>query len=568
MGGGISKQRAYVLKIDPIYEEAMLTANFPLPGGSSTAAVAAAVGPSCSTPPPTTSPPGFTRQSSKLLNQASSNNSNNNSPAPPVAMDRQKSGAGPMLTRQNSAALAKQSSSVGMLAKQGSTVGAAGTLGSQGSPVASPGAGGSVMSKQNSRLGSMRNMNGGGLNSSAVATPTKSTNGGSGRGGAATAVSSTIAVGGGRRVSARLPWLLKDGGFGNSTDLNSFEYGRVIGRGLMGSVRIAKHKQTGLYVAIKSIRKEYIQKHRDQRHVASEKEVLTALSKSPFCVKLFGSFQDAISVHFVMELEVGGELFRRLQKKQAFPPAVAKFYASEIFCALQHIHKLGYVYRDLKPENIMLDEEGHCKLVDFGFTMKPDAQGLLHTQCGTPAYLSPEQLNGKFTNGYTAIVDWWSFGILLYELLTGTTPFCKSFKESSYEIYLRILENHIAFPFGFDSVTKELVTQLCHADLSKRLVAPDIIAASTYWEIPWDAVSNRWLMPPHVPRINPSASSNASTPTASEGSEVGPASGLDIGGDVSQFDTYSDGSKPMEGIGAVGSGSSVKSGLGGDFVGF
>jgi serine/threonine protein kinase len=499
MGGSVSKQNAYVLKVDPLYEDSNNISN----------SSALNSGPVPTTPPPT----GLTRQSSKLSGVPAGNQS-------PGSLGRQNSGAS--------------------LIKQGS--------------VSGPG----TLSKQNSRQASLRNMNVAG-NSPPASKGARS---------------STVAVGGGRKVSSRLAWLLKDGSFGTNVDINSFEYGRVIGRGLMGSVRIAKHKQSGLFVAIKSIRKEYIQKHRDQRHIAAEKAVLTGLSKSPFCVRLFGTFQDTLSVHFVLELAVGGELFRRLQKKQAFPPAVAKFYASEIFCALRHVHKLGYVYRDLKPENIMLDEEGHCKLVDFGFSMKPDAQGLLHTNCGrssmhmsaipaslyltmlylslsigTPAYLSPEQLNGKFTNGYTSIVDWWSFGILLYELLTGNTPFCKSFSESSYEIYLRILENNISFPFGFDSVTKDLVTQLCHADLSKRLVDPEVIAASSYWEVSWEAVNNRWLVPPHVPRISGGAS-----PIVSDGGSDSPAvEALDIGGDVSQFDKYSDGDKPMEGVGKVSS---------------
>ena len=88
--------------------------------------------------------------------------------------------------------------------------------------------------------------------------------------------------------------------------------------------------------------------------------------------------------------------------------------------ALEHVQELGFVYRDLKPENIILDEEGHCKLVDFGFsTPCANNETKLHTLCGTPAYLSPEQLDGKFTNGYTRVVDWWSYGVLVYELLTG-----------------------------------------------------------------------------------------------------------------------------------------------------
>lgn len=325
---------------------------------------------------------------------------------------------------------------------------------------------------------------------------------------------------GGLRTSSRAGWLLKDANIQNATT-DSFEYSRVIGQGVMGSVRIAKYKGNNSYVAIKSIRKDYVLKHNDHRHIQNEKYLLSSLD-SPFCIRSFGTFQDNIHLHFIMEFAVGGELFRRLNKKASFPPAVAKFYASEIFCALSHVHQLGFCFRDLKPENIMLDEDGHCKLVDFGFSAKPDAQGLLHTNCGTPAYLSPEQLNGKFTNGYALNVDWWSFGILLYELLTGNTPFSKDNRETPYAIYLRILENKISFPYGFDPITKDLVSQLCHSDISKRLIEEEAIKKHNYFEMPWSAVNDRKLVPPHVPRI--------SKP-----------------GDDSHFETYRNGDMPMEG---------------------
>lgn len=354
------------------------------------------------------------------------------------------------------------------------------------------------------------------------------------------------------KVSDRASWLLKEAKLGNlSTD--SFEFGRVIGRGLMGSVRIAKLKQHNVYVAVKSVKKDYVIRHNDQRHIQNEKSLLLSL-KSKFCITLFGTFQDSLHLHFVLELAVGGELFRKLTKKTSFPAPVAKFYASEIFCALKHIHSLGYVYRDLKPENVLLDEDGHCKLVDFGFAARPDSNGLLHTNCGTPAYLSPEQLNGKFTNGYTIIVDWWSFGILLYELLCGVTPFSKDASESSYAIYLRILENKIKFPYSFDASTKELVSNLCHPDVSKRWTDEEVISQSKYWEISWDLVNARKLVPPHVPRL--------SAP-----------------GDDSHFDVYSNGDKPMEGLeksanagsskpGSIAKATSIAAITSSDFFGF
>jgi len=186
----------------------------------------------------------------------------------------------------------------------------------------------------------------------------------------------------------------------------------------MGTVRIAKNKNNK-FLVFKGVKKEYVVKHNDQRHVQNEKDILKALNCS-FCVKLFGTFQDKTNIYYALEFCPGGELFQRLGKKKFFTLDEAKFYLSEVFVALEHVQELGFVYRDLKPENIILDEEGHCKLVDFGFsTPCANNETKLHTLCGTPAYLSPEQLDGKFTNGYTRVVDWWSYGVLVYELLTG-----------------------------------------------------------------------------------------------------------------------------------------------------
>lgn len=274
-----------------------------------------------------------------------------------------------------------------------------------------------------------------------------------------------------------------------------------IGTGLMGTVRITKSRKNDKYLVLKGIRKDFIFKHNDQRHIQNEKEVLKTLNCS-FCVKLFGTFQDKNNVYFALEFCPGGELFARLGKKTAFPPPVAKFYTHEIFVALEHVQEKGFVYRDLKPENVLLDEEGHIKLVDFGFSCPCiDDTTKLHTLCGTPAYLSPEQLDGKFTNGYTRVVDWWSFGVVIYELLTGKTPFCRSNKESHYEIFLRILKMKISFPWGFDSISKDLITKLCHAQLDKRLCSATDIKQHSFFEIPWDKVVARQLIPPFVPRI-------------------------------------------------------------------
>lgn len=271
----------------------------------------------------------------------------------------------------------------------------------------------------------------------------------------------------------------------------------------MGTVRLAKTGK-GKYCVFKGVQKSYVRKHKDERHIASEKSILQTLN-SPFCIKLFGTFQDKENLYFALEFAPGGELFHRLGKKKSFPAPVAKFYMSEVFVALEHVHSYGFVYRDLKPENIMLDEEGHCKLIDFGFSTSvadlPD--GKLHTLCGTPAYLSPEQLDGKFTNGYTKIIDWWAFGVLLYELLTGSTPFCSNPRDSHYEIFLRILKNKISYPRSMDNPSRELISQLCLPQVEKRLTDVEDIKKREYFEMPWAEVEKRNLVPPFVPRLTP-----------------------------------------------------------------
>ena len=218
---------------------------------------------------------------------------------------------------------------------------------------------------------------------------------------------------------------------------------------------------------------------------------------------MFGTFQDKKCVYFVLEFAAGGELFSRLHnRKGIFGSQTSKFYLSEILLALEHVHGLGYCYRDLKPENIMLDEEGHCKLVDFGFSAKPDKDGLLHTNVGTPAYLSPEQLNHKKTGGYRIFVDYWSFACLMFEFMTGKTPFCKSFKESSYAIYLRVLKNKISFPGYFEKDAKDLVKALTLPDVDKRMKDADSIKGHAWFrDVDWKKLANREAVPPHKPRL-------------------------------------------------------------------
>lgn len=186
---------------------------------------------------------------------------------------------------------------------------------------------------------------------------------------------------------------------------------------------------------------------------------------------------------------------------------MAKFYLVEILAALAHVHAGGFVYRDLKPENVLLDTEGHCRLVDFGFACAPPdgPEGRMRTNCGTPAYLSPEQLSRKKTGGYTRIVDWWAFGCVAYELMSGHTPFCKDHKtDSHHAIYLRVIQGRISFPSFMGPTPRALVRSLLKADLPKRLTdAASIQAAEFFQDVDFVAVNQKRIRPPQKPLILP-----------------------------------------------------------------
>ena len=284
--------------------------------------------------------------------------------------------------------------------------------------------------------------------------------------------------------------------------VDDIQMGRILGTGLMGTVRVARLKKEGMYCAIKTIRKDYICKFNDGRHVRNERRILLEINH-PFVLSLFGTFQDRDSISLVMELLSGGELFKRLERKQWMRPDVAKFYAVEIALALEHLAQHQICYRDLKPENILLDEQGHCKLVDFGFAIHYHSDDdLLQTNVGTPAYLSPEQLNKKFHNGYPArVVDWWAYGCVVFEMLLGRPPFCRNHKETAYAIYTRVVQGNLSFPRRFPGHVKSLIKKLLNHDLTKRLVESHLVKEEEWLQCDWVAVSQRRAVPPFAPRL-------------------------------------------------------------------
>jgi RAC serine/threonine-protein kinase len=170
---------------------------------------------------------------------------------------------------------------------------------------------------------------------------------------------------------------------------------------------------------MKVLNKQTILDRNEVAHTQAEKSILMKLD-CPFLVHLHFSFQTSDKLYFVMDYVNGGELFFHLQKEKTFDPNRVLFYSAEILLGLEYLHEQGVIYRDLKPENILLTSQGHICMTDFGISKeglhcKDDRTA---TFCGTPEYLAPEILEGK---GYGKAVDWWSFGTLIYEMMTGAS---------------------------------------------------------------------------------------------------------------------------------------------------
>jgi len=244
-------------------------------------------------------------------------------------------------------------------------------------------------------------------------------------------------------------------------NLGDFEYYRTLGVGSFGRVKHAKYKQDGKLYAVKFMKKQEIIKLKQVDHINNEKNLMAQIDY-PFVVNMMGYAKDERFVYIVMECIGGGELFVHLRRARKFTDEQSKFYGLQTAAAFAHIHSKNIIHRDLKPENILVAQNGYSKLTDFGFAKIVEPGARTYTLCGTPEYIAPEVLLNK---GHGKPVDWWTLGILIYEMIVGQPPFCD---EDPMGIYQKILAGKVYFPKYFDKNAKALVKKLITADLSKR----------------------------------------------------------------------------------------------------
>lgn len=300
----------------------------------------------------------------------------------------------------------------------------------------------------------------------------------------------------------------------------SFEKVRLLGQGDVGKVYLVKEKRTNRLYALKIFSKAEMIKRKKIKRILAEQEIL-ATSNHPFIVTLYHSFQSEDYLYLCMEYCMGGEFFRALQtrKTKCISEDDARFYASEVTAALEYLHLMGCIYRDLKPENILLHKSGHIMLSDFDLSIqakdaknpvvKGSAQSTLvdtkicsngfrtNSFVGTEEYIAPEVIRG---NGHTAAVDWWTLGILTYEMLFGFTPFKG---DNTNETFCNILKSEVTFPNNNEisrsckDLIKKLLTKNESKRLGSRMGAADIKRHPFFKKMQWSLLRNS--EPPLIP---------------------------------------------------------------------
>ena len=257
---------------------------------------------------------------------------------------------------------------------------------------------------------------------------------------------------------------------------------------------------SGNTYALKNLSKGYVVKSGMQSSVISEKNV-QLMCDSPFVVKLYETFNSDQHLHLLLELALGGELYATYNKRNLWgQEKCAKFYVAGTLFAFEHLHGKKIIFRDLKPENLLLNEKGHVKLTDMGLAKV--CPGKTFTTCGTPDYFAPELIASK---GHNLAVDWWTLGILTFELCSGHPPFESA---TPMQIYSKVQKgiNKVVFPKKLKGNVETLVKGLCNAIPSERLAmkkggTQNIKSQAWFADFSWDEMANFTLSPPYKPTV-------------------------------------------------------------------
>ncbi|XP_050076806.1 cGMP-dependent protein kinase, isozyme 2 forms cD5/T2 isoform X3 [Anopheles maculipalpis] len=273
----------------------------------------------------------------------------------------------------------------------------------------------------------------------------------------------------------------------------------VGGFGRVELVQLAQDKSRSF--ALKQMKKAQIVETRQQQHIMSEKEIMSE-ANCDFIVKLYKTFKDRKYLYMLMESCLGGELWTILRDRGHFDDGTTRFYTACVVEAFDYLHSRNIIYRDLKPENLLLDVSGYVKLVDFGFAKKLQSGRKTWTFCGTPEYVAPEVILNR---GHDISADYWSLGVLMFELLTGTPPFTGADPMRTYNIILKGIDA-IEFPRNITRNASALIKKLCRDNPTERLGyqrggISEIQKHKWFDGFYWEGLRNRSLPPPILPKV-------------------------------------------------------------------
>ena len=283
--------------------------------------------------------------------------------------------------------------------------------------------------------------------------------------------------------------LIEDSTIKQGITFESFEILSLLGSGSFGKVCKVRLKQTNEIFAMKILNKEFLIKNRLLKYAISECNILKQ-SKCPFIITLHYAFQTPENLYMIIDYCPGGDLSLQIQINM-FEEEEAKFYIAELILAIEYLHNHNILYRDLKPENILISSDGHIKLVDFGLARENVKDNVIKSFCGSPNYLSPEMIKKQ---GASKATDIYGIGAVLYELVSGTTPF---YGNDLRTLYNNIIKKKLLFPEFFSETLKDLLKKLLEKNPKKRIgIIEDIKKHNFFKEIEWNELEFKRIKPP------------------------------------------------------------------------
>jgi RAC serine/threonine-protein kinase len=283
--------------------------------------------------------------------------------------------------------------------------------------------------------------------------------------------------------------------------IDDFEKLKLIGQGTFGKVELCRERETGRLFAVKTVSKKSIPKwQKVDVSLLSEKTILSA-NKHPFLTELYCCFDSKTEMCFVMEYANGGDLFNLIRRRKRLTLQATCFYTAQVTIGIGYLHSHHVIYRDLKPENILIASDGYLRLTDFGLAKRVEyPDGKAHVACGTVNYMAPEVVAGKH---YGRAVDWWSLGILVFEMLTGKSPF-NGF--DVFDVSQKIQSRSVVYPRNLSDKAKSFMSALLHKNPSERLGSSrddylEVESHDFFATIDWTLLLEKKIEPPFVPKV-------------------------------------------------------------------